>query len=145
MTTWSASADFLAFSRGMCNHSAVTYEDLIGKPYRVGAEGPDAYDCYGLVRELHRRWHGIEPPPYPVFQNRFENGEMVDRAISSGCWRKLQRPEPGATLVLSVMGFGAHLGFVVDPARFVHARKDQVCVERLGRAWRIMGAYVYAP
>jgi cell wall-associated NlpC family hydrolase len=30
-------------------------EDLIGKPYQLGARGPDAYDCWGLCVEIYRR------------------------------------------------------------------------------------------
>lgn len=29
--------------------------DLIGTPYRLGARGPDALDCWGLVLEVYRR------------------------------------------------------------------------------------------
>ena len=35
--------------------AAVDVNDLIGKPYRLGGRGPDAYDCWGLVREVLRR------------------------------------------------------------------------------------------
>jgi cell wall-associated NlpC family hydrolase len=36
-------------------------EDLIGKPYLLGARGPDAYDCWGLCIEVYRR--GGRPLP----------------------------------------------------------------------------------
>jgi peptidoglycan DL-endopeptidase CwlO len=32
-----------------------SYDDLIGKPYELGATGPAAYDCYGLVVEVLSR------------------------------------------------------------------------------------------
>jgi len=36
--------------------------DLIGRPYRCGARGPAAFDCWGLVLEMRRRL-GLETPP----------------------------------------------------------------------------------
>ena len=37
--------------------------DLIGKPWRLGARGPDAYDCWGLVREVMQRMRPGLPLP----------------------------------------------------------------------------------
>jgi len=39
----------------------VQIDDLIGKHYAIGARGPDAYDCWGLVLELVRRAGGKLP------------------------------------------------------------------------------------
>ena len=36
--------------------------DYLGKPWRNGADGPDAFDCYGLVRAVYRDRYGIEMP-----------------------------------------------------------------------------------
>jgi hypothetical protein len=33
----------------------VFLNDLIGKPFRMGAKGPDFYSCYGLLLEVYRR------------------------------------------------------------------------------------------
>lgn len=33
----------------------VEYKDLLGKPFRWGARGPDAFDCWGLVMAVFRR------------------------------------------------------------------------------------------
>jgi len=35
------------------------YDDLIGKPFKFGARGPEYYDCFGLAKEIFRR-HGID-------------------------------------------------------------------------------------
>jgi cell wall-associated NlpC family hydrolase len=32
-----------------------TYDDLIGLPYKLGATGPDEYDCFGIVMEVLAR------------------------------------------------------------------------------------------
>jgi cell wall-associated NlpC family hydrolase len=38
------------------------YESLIGKPYRIGARGPEAYDCYGLARHIQQEMAAVEMP-----------------------------------------------------------------------------------
>lgn len=35
---------------------------LIGKPYEVGAVGPDSYDCWGLAQVIQRELFGREMP-----------------------------------------------------------------------------------
>lgn len=35
---------------------------LIGKPYRRGAAGPDAFDCWGLVRNVFALQHRVALP-----------------------------------------------------------------------------------
>ena len=37
-------------------------DELLGKPFRLGARGPDAFDCFGLVGWLYREVYGIEIP-----------------------------------------------------------------------------------
>ena len=32
-----------------------SYDDLIGKPWALGATGPDSYDCFGLACEVLER------------------------------------------------------------------------------------------
>ncbi len=39
-----------------------TITKLIGKPYQIGARGPDFYDCYGLVRHVQMELAGISMP-----------------------------------------------------------------------------------
>lgn len=39
-------------------------DDFVGLPYREGARGPDAYDCYGLVAAIFRGLRGIELPDW---------------------------------------------------------------------------------
>ncbi len=37
-------------------------DQFLGCAYRLGAQGPDEYDCWGLVRAAVRARHGIEIP-----------------------------------------------------------------------------------
>lgn len=42
----------------------MTLDDFVGLPYREGARGPDAYDCYGLVAAVFRAIRGVELPDW---------------------------------------------------------------------------------
>lgn len=37
---------------------------FVGLPYREGARGPDAFDCYGLVAAVLRAARGVELPDW---------------------------------------------------------------------------------
>lgn len=40
-------------------------ESLIGKPYRIGAVGPDTFDCYGLAKHVQANLYAINLPELP--------------------------------------------------------------------------------
>lgn len=37
-------------------------ESLVGKSYKIGARGPDEFDCYGLARHIQMELGGIDMP-----------------------------------------------------------------------------------
>lgn len=37
-------------------------ESLVGKPYKIGARGPDEFDCYGLARYIQMELAGVDMP-----------------------------------------------------------------------------------
>jgi hypothetical protein len=43
--------------------------DYIGKPWVVASDGPDAYDCWGLVVAVQRRLYGHDLSIIPVAEN----------------------------------------------------------------------------
>ena len=42
----------------------MNYDRFIGVPYKAGARGPDAYDCYGLVAAIYKAAKGIDLPDW---------------------------------------------------------------------------------
>lgn len=46
----------------MMTDRAAYLTGLIGKPWRADGEGPDAYHCWALVREVQGRLHGLDLP-----------------------------------------------------------------------------------
>lgn len=128
---------------------------LVGRPYRRGATGPDAFDCWGLVRTVSQARHGVDLAPLEVAAATSQAGALR-AAIRAGGWC----PVPGAgvahaardgdLLQLRNAGNGLmHIGMVVDVApadrRLLHAEGSAtdptpgVICEPLGDAlWRYL-------
>ena len=49
--------------------------DYIGLPWRAGAQGPDAYNCWGFFRHVQAAHFGVDVPPILVAD---EEGAIVD-------------------------------------------------------------------
>ncbi len=118
--------------------------DLIGKPFRYGGRGPDAYDCYGLVREMCRR----DGKPVPDFKSPSELAVIeavmaVERA--SGKWQEVAKG-PGRILLLRVGALACHVAYTLPDDRMIHTweKSNGVCIERIeGWRRRIVGFYDY--
>ena len=81
----------------------------LGKPYRWGAQGPDAFDCSGLMVWLFGHL-GLRLPRQAVEQGR--------------CGRKVQdRLKPGDVLLFrsAASPSGWHIGMYIGRTFFVHA------------------------
>lgn len=82
---------------------------LVGKPYQAGADGPAAYDCYGLATAIEARLFGVQMPP-----------RSGPPSIYRG-WRRADVPGDGS-LVMMDNGHGRHVGVFLAPERgVIHA------------------------
>jgi cell wall-associated NlpC family hydrolase len=130
------------------------WADLIGRPFAWGGRGPDAFDCFGLVREMLRRT-GCELPAHDTPAERSAIASVVAAELALGRW------VPAAPVADSVVLFRmpvvlagerrraiTHCAFMVSDHEFIHAWAETggVTVERL-TDWqqRIAGFYTYAP
>ena len=97
--------------------------DLIGLPYRRGARGPDAYDCYGLCIEVSKR-AGIEIPEIPTpIERTSRNREFEAHKESS--WRQINKPKAYCLVALTYVDAKGnkvwHAGVVLpDLKSFIH-------------------------
>jgi cell wall-associated NlpC family hydrolase len=118
------------------------YADLIGRPYKLGTYGPDEFDCYGLVSELHKRL-GIAIKGYASPSEREEMAALMSNDVS--LWEECE-PGQGATVWIRIGRFASHVGFMVSDSKMIHAWEGcgGVTVEGLGE-WnrRIVGYYKY--
>jgi cell wall-associated NlpC family hydrolase len=93
--------------------------DFVGLPYREGARGPDAYDCYGIVAAVLRAARGVELPDW--YQDR-EGPQGAARAIDaaltgevqSGRAEKTAAPEDYDIAVVTSTVRAHHIGIVVQ-------------------------------
>lgn len=118
------------------------YADLIGKPYKLSGRGPDSFDCYGLVIEMNRR-AGIIIPDVISIAGHQDIENLINEKKRN--WTECEI-KPGATIIFKIKGYGAHVGYVVSPTRFIHTWEGTggVTVERIS-LWkqRILGVYEY--
>lgn len=105
----------------------MNWNAYIGLPYREGARGPDAYDCYGLVAAVFRAAHGVELPDWCAVGT---GPQGASRAISAALagevagGRSIRVAEPG-DWDIAVVGSQLrphHVGVVVDGG-VLHAAK----------------------
>lgn len=65
----------------------------LNKPWEAGARGPDAFDCWGIFREVYLRELGI---PLAMRQALPLDGQQVASAVAEemedGCWRRVSKP-----------------------------------------------------
>jgi len=93
-------------------HWATNY---IGKPWGSGAEGPDMFNCLGLVRFVLFRMAGIELPVVNVddhslrhIVNGFRRGEFYTG------WEQVDKPQELDGVIMSHKNHPHHVGLWVD-------------------------------
>lgn len=132
--------DFSALAR----MDSKLYKDLVGLPYESKAEGPHAYDCFGVIKEVYRRC-GINLPDALCT----DEWEDIDRVIgeSRSKYRRIDKPEVGCIVAFRTIGkLVTHVGLVIDHCRMLHSsEKTDVCISRFDtKLWRqkVEGYYV---
>lgn len=100
---------------------------FVGLPYREGARGPDAYDCYGLVAAVLKAARGVELPDW------YQGGpgaQAASRAISAALEGEVSggrsvRVECPADYDVAIVGSRLrphHVGVVIEGG-VLHASK----------------------
>jgi len=94
-------------------------ESLIGRPYLIGATGPDAFDCYGLARYIQAELYDVAMAelPFVAATTRSQAEAMLNHAERKN-WREIPEHEArDGDLVLmgNVIRRDFHLGTFVVP------------------------------
>jgi cell wall-associated NlpC family hydrolase len=91
---------------------------LIGKPWQRGALGPDAFDCWGLVRHVFAARWGIEMPAVAVgglYIDAPANVAAIKRAASISGWAPVKDSQPAdGDIVLMHSPSGRHVGVMIE-------------------------------
>lgn len=102
----------------MIDYKLSLISDLIGKPYKTGAKGPDAYDCWGLAQAVQAGLFGrtmptIDAPPddnNPKTMIRFIRGHAARQQ-----WKKADVfPKHGQLVEMSRANLPFHIGVYLD-------------------------------
>ncbi|MDT7808097.1 MAG: hypothetical protein QOJ70_1910 [Acidobacteriota bacterium] len=114
---------------GQVERSMLTaIEERLGTPYRMGATGPNRYDCSGFV--------------WSVFQ---QAGVTFERSSARSLWQEYAPPAEGETYKFGTLVFFNnlhHVGIVADANGFYHASSSRgVIYARFDEYWmkRISG------
>ena len=144
----------------------IEHDTLIGSPFEYGGRGPDVFDCYGLLRELHFRMTGVWMRDFKSPHDQDAIAKSMAAAIH--LWKPIEEQlgryyvtagagrnkgkkfgaPVGGHVMFNVMNIGSHVGFIIEPNKFMHTWDHGdlgACVERLDE-WqhRIVGVYEYA-
>ena len=100
---------------------------LLGKPYVWGAEGPNAFDCSGLMTYIFKNGAGINLPRTSTEQSKY--GKTVSRADL----------KPGDLIFSSTNGTGkvSHVGVYIGNGEMIHAPKpgDVVKISKINNSY----------
>jgi len=105
------------------------WADLLGKPWRADARGPDAYDCVGLLLEIERRL-GYTLPDYA--------SESHALLAAMAAWERVTDPQPGDGILIYSAHPRWHVAVVCSPNMMLHSREGLgVAIERYsGFPWQ---------
>lgn len=106
--------------------------EYLGKPYREGADGPDVYDCWGLVRDVCAKRIDCEMPLINI--GRQDNQAAISEAVKG--WKKVNKPYEEFDILTMKGMFGRHIGICVkvnERLLMLHAEVPQVQLIELER------------
>lgn len=90
-------------------------KEQVGKPYVWGANGPDSFDCSGLVRYIYKNALGKDIPR--VSEDQSKVGQAVSR----------ENLQPGDLVFFDTMDKGkvSHVGMYIRNNEFIHAANSK--------------------
>lgn len=106
--------------------------DVLGFPYAIGANGPDAFDCWGLVRFAYREHFGVSLPEYATHRETKTKtvASKIQEVEALGEWQSVDEPQAGDLVALSRGKVFHHVGLWVDVdgGRCLHALEGATVV-----------------
>ncbi|HAF00379.1 MAG TPA: hypothetical protein DCG63_03705 [Methylophilaceae bacterium] len=119
--------------------------DYLGKPWVSGQHGPDAFDCWGLVRDVQKRHYNRELSEISIDA---DNTRAVVCAFTThderNFWQQITEPQDGDCLLLSQSKEPTHVGvwLNVDGGGLLHAVKGAGVVFSSTANLRLMGYHI---
>ena len=89
--------------------------DYIGKPWKVAADGPEEFDCWGLVVDIHRRFYGRELEIIPVEESNLRQLiKTFDAHPEKQNWDTVKNPIEGDIALMRQSRHPIHVGEWID-------------------------------
>lgn len=110
-------------------------EEYIGLPFKQHGRGPEAYDCYGLVRLIYLRELGISLPDYE-YGDKDQWHQLWEEA-NQPRWMRVREPET-LDVVLLVAQRNPHIGLYLKGRKLLHVPEHgESCIDLLDSPrWR---------
>lgn len=105
---------------------------LIGKPYRLGAGGPDEFDCYGLARHIQ----ALVSVDLPAVERVSDYTQTMKEHGERHHWVQVDKPQEfDLVMMANVLNRDRHIGVYIKPATagaVIHANETMgVCIHDL--------------
>jgi cell wall-associated NlpC family hydrolase len=125
----------------------------IGKPWQLGAVGPHAYDCWGLVRAALGDLFGIHVPELAAhlgIGSVAQTPVIAQAALRTGHWTELAAPTAGAVVAFyDIAGNVRHVGLCLWADTVLHTRRGAGarldCLRLVEAGWEQGRYYQWAP
>ena len=128
----------------------MSHTNLIGRPWVANAQGPDSFDCWGLVRYWFRTQHNVVLPATPV-----DGGDI--RAVIEGLgalerdahvWAEVPLGEAGQVVAMGKNSRVSHVGVHIGGSFVLHSSRESgmvvvQTVSQLQRRWGTLKIYQY--
>lgn len=127
----------------------INLNDYLGKPWVMGANGPDAFDCWGLLEYIYLQEKNVHLPRYTNIDksNRKQVVEQVKNSIQS-TWKLLEKPVNFCAVGISNLPDRIyHVGCFLDTdmGQVIHTQKNIGCMieplHKITLNWRYIKFY----
>ena len=105
-------------------------DDLIGKPFEHGSNGPDSFDCYGLSKEIYKRLGWDISGIFGYLEDGQDSQEESLKEGLNKFGEKIDHPEPFCVVAFYTNPkYVTHMGIVLsDCTKFIHVLKNKSVV-----------------
>ncbi len=113
----------------------------IGKPWMEGAQGPHAFDCYALVRDIQQRYFGIDMSEVavPDYEDQGQIAELLSGHIETGNWIQVDKPQHGDGVYMRRPARHYGVWLDIDGGGVLHCTKDLGVKFVKDSAWHAAG------
>jgi len=127
----------------------MNFEKYIGIPYTEKGRDESGVDCYGLVRLIYKNELQIILPSFSAEYTQTDTTRIEELiAQYKEGWESTEQAQTGDLVVFRIMGIESHIGLMINPTHFIHARegKDSAIESIEAHKWhkRITGFYKYS-